>query len=146
MTMTRPDGSLTAAFGTLNDLGYIAREDFACCGGCAGYELTTLAEVEIDRGRPAESIRGAVYYHRQDAERFAAGSDFYLGYGPLDSVKHGELGLPTDRVGREVVEVLGRHGIGTEWDGDGDKRIKVLVSTVSDPWPAFDDDALDGEW
>jgi hypothetical protein len=138
--MTKPAGSLTAAFGALNDLGYIAREDFACCGTCAGYELTVLAEEEIDRGRPAESIRGAVYYHRQDTQRFAARSDFYLGYGPLDSVKYGELGLPTEQVGREVVEVLGRHGVGTEWDGDGNKRVKVLVSTVSDPWPELDDE------
>jgi hypothetical protein len=60
MTMTRPNGSLTAAFGTLNDLGYIAREDFACCGNCAGYELTMLADEEIDQGRSPESIRGAV--------------------------------------------------------------------------------------
>src|SRR5260370_41085794 len=109
--MTRPDGSLTAAFSTLSDLGYIARDDFACCGGCAGYELTMLAEEEIDRGRPAESIRGAVYYHRQDAERFAAGSDFHLGYGPLDSVKYGELGLPPDRVGREAGGGPGNPGV-----------------------------------
>jgi hypothetical protein len=138
--MTRPNGSLTAAFGTLKDLGYIAREDFACCGNCAGYELTMLAEEEIDQGRPAESIRGAVFYHRQDAEDFAAGSDFYIGYGPLHSVRHGDLGLPTEQVGREVVDVFGKHGIGTEWDGHGDQRIKVLVSTVTDPWPAFDDE------
>jgi hypothetical protein len=140
MIMTKPAGSLTAAFGALNDLGYIAREDFACCGTCAGYELTVLAEEEIDRGRPAGSIRGAVYYHRQDTQRFAAGEDFYLGYGPLDSVKYGELGFPAEEIGREVVEVLGRHGVGTEWDGDGDKRIKVLVSTVSVLWPALDDE------
>jgi hypothetical protein len=140
MTMTKPDGSLTAAFGTLRDLGYIAREDFACCGNCAGYELTMLAEDEIDRGRPAESIRGAVYYHRQDTERFAVGSDFYIGYGPLDSVQYGDLGLSTEEVGREVVEVLGHHGVGAEWDGDGDKRIKVRIASVTDPWPALDED------
>jgi hypothetical protein len=121
-------------------MGYIAREDFSCCGGCAGYELTLLAEEAIDRGRPAGSIRGAVYYHRQDAERFAAGDDFYIGYGSIDSVKYGDLGLSTERVGREVVEVLGSHGVGTEWDGDGDTRIKVLVSTVTDPWPEFGDE------
>ena len=138
--MTRPDGSLTTVFEALSDMGYIAREDFACCGGCAGYELTQLAEDAIDRGRRAESIRGAVYYHRQDTERFAAGEDFCLGYGPLGSVKYGDLGLPTERVGREVVEVLGSHGVATEWDGDGDKRIKVLVSTVTDPWPESDDE------
>jgi uncharacterized protein DUF6891 len=138
--MTRPDGSLTAAFGTLCDLGYIAREDFACCGNCAGYELTTLAEEAIDQGRPADSIRGAVYYHRQDAERFAEGADFYIGYGPLDSVRYGDLGLPAEAVGREVVGVLGKHGVGTEWDGDGDKRIKVRVATVTDPWPALDEE------
>ena len=103
-----------------------------------------FAEQEVDRGRPADSIRGAVYYHRQDAERFAAGSDFYLGYGQLDSVRYGELGLPTEQVGREVVEVLGRHGVGTDWDGDGDKRIKVLVSSVTDPWPVFDETSDDG--
>ncbi len=138
--MNRPDGSLTAAFGTLSDLGYIAREDFACCGNCAGFELTMIAEEEIDRGRPAESIRGAVYYHRKDADRLAAGSDFFIGYGPLDSVKYGDLGLPTEQIGQEVVDVLGQHGVRTEWDGDGDKRIKVLASTVTDPWPAFDEE------
>jgi len=140
--MTRHDGSLTAAFGELSDMGYIAREDYSCCGGCAGYELTMLAEEAIDRGRPAESIRGAVYYHHQDAQRYAVGDDFHLGYGPLGSTRYGDLGLPTEQVGREVVDVLGSHGIGTEWDGNGDTRIRVLVSTLTDPWPAFDDDEL----
>jgi len=66
--------------------------------------------------------------------------DFYLGFGPLGSTRYGDLGLPTEQVGREVVDVLGSHGVGTEWDGDGNTRIKVLVSTVTDPWPAFDDE------
>jgi hypothetical protein len=39
-----------------------------------------------------------------------------------------------------VVDVLGSHGVGSEWNGDGDTRIKVLVSTVTDPWPEFDDE------
>jgi hypothetical protein len=138
--MTRSGGSLTAAFGALCDLGYIAREDFSCCGTCAGYELTTLAEEAIDRGRPAESIRGAVYYHRQDAERFAARTDFHLGYGALDSRRYGELGLPTEQVGREVVRVLGEHGVETEWDGDANTRIRVRVATVTDDWTAFDEE------
>jgi hypothetical protein len=115
--MTRPTGSLAAAFGELNEMGYIAREDIACCGSCAGYELTILAEEEIDQGRAAESIRGAVFYHRQDARRFALGSEFYIGYGPLGSTKYGDLGLPTEQVGREVVEVLGNHGVGPSGTG-----------------------------
>lgn len=142
--MTRPDGSLTAAFGTLNELGYIAREDFACCGTCAGYELTMLAEEAIDRGRPAESIRGAVFYHRQDAERFALGEDFHLGYGQLHSRKYGRSGSP-DRAGRPGGSRGARQARRRDRVGRGRPPAhKVLVSTISDPWPALDD--LDDDW
>jgi hypothetical protein len=58
-----------------------------------------LAEEEIDQGRRAESIRGAVYYHRQDAERFAEGSDFYIGYALSIQSSTAILALPTEVVG-----------------------------------------------
>ncbi len=90
-----------------------------------GYELTVLAEEEIDRGWPAGSIRRVVQCHRQDAERFAAGFDFYVGFGPRLSESTATWAFrPSRSVGREVVEVLGRHSVGTEWDGGGEKRVK----------------------
>ena len=100
--------------------------------------------------RPEVIIEQAMVAIRRRQSRRALGRQAERDHAPavsiavtevLDIVEHnGDLGRPTDVVGREVVGVLGKHGVGTEWDGDGDKRIKVLVATVTDPWPALDED------
>ncbi len=143
-TTDRPTrGSLHDAFGELNALGYLAREDFSCCSGCAGYELTELAVQAIKAGRTAESIRGWIAQH-EDAENFASDRDFYLAYGPMESTEFGMIGRSDEEVGREVVQVLAKHGVQTEWNGDGRTRILVRVASVSDPRPEIATEEL--EW
>jgi hypothetical protein len=117
---------LDSAFRALRKLGYIARRNFSCCGGCASYELGTMLDED-------ESKIGAVYYHQQDAEHLQRGAEsVYLGYGGRSKVDGEEV---SDRlqdvvgrmVGRDIVATLHAYGLSSEWDGEVSTRIKVLL-------------------
>ena len=112
---------LTAAFAALRKQGFIARQRFSCCSGCAGSELATYVG-EMPAAKRAK-VRGVVFYTRQD---FANKSKFlHIKYGPVDSAKVGKVGLPTVEVGQAVFEALRAAGLNPEWDGSPDKTIIV---------------------
>lgn len=115
---------LTAAFEDLRRRGYLARQNFQCCGGCAGYAMAVRAEELHEKGK---RVMGTVFYHNQDNANLRDGEDFYLAYGELNTTKYGTLGRPNEEVGAEVVEVLRQNGISTEWDGNGATRILVKI-------------------
>ena len=56
---------LDAAFESLTQAGFLARQNFMCCSGCAGCALANEAEKLVDAGT---SPNGAVFFHQQDAE------------------------------------------------------------------------------
>jgi hypothetical protein len=58
----------------------------------------------------------------QDTERAVSGSGLLLNYG---SVRAGKEALTA--VGHEVVDVLRRHGLETEWDGKPSTRIGIVL-------------------
>lgn len=101
-----------------------ARFNFACCGSCAGYEIATDWEQQIENGE-AGLFEGCVFFHSQANDRRLEGGAFYLSYG---NVKVGEkvIGNLDENVGAMVVEALGRFYVETEWDGDPKVTIKVL--------------------
>ena len=59
MTITR----IGKAFAALRRQGYIARQNYLCCGTCAGAAIAT--DIKEKRLKP----RGAVFYTKQDRER-----------------------------------------------------------------------------
>jgi len=118
---------LTKAFQTLRKQGFIARQNFSCCGSCAGYELTDMASDRKDKG---VEVKGAVFYHRQDAEVFGSRSRstmLNIRFSPLDSTKHGLIGLSQEVIGDAVVAALKEQGLSVRWSGLGSETIKVQV-------------------
>jgi hypothetical protein len=114
---------LNEAFRQMRRAGLVARQNFSCCGSCAGYELTTDVAAMPDKKRA--KVKGVCFYHRQDADRLNAGRDLYLGYGPVESREHGQIGLETAQVGRLVTSCLTQAGLTWEWDGTASQRILV---------------------
>lgn len=118
---------LSDAFEELRKRGYLARMNFACCGNCAGYELTTIAVRSIKSGKfKKEDIKGCVFFHAQDNDSRKREGAFHVGYGPLESQEFGTIGHSAAETGKEVCEVLTQFGIATEWDGDPHQRIWVI--------------------
>lgn len=114
---------LNVAFSLMRKAGLVARQNFSCCSNCAGYELTT--DVAAMPSKKRAKVNGVCFYHRQDAERLKRGDDLYLGYGPVDSTEHGQIGLETAQVGRLVTSCLTQAGLAYEWDGKPSSRILV---------------------
>lgn len=123
MNDTAMETRLEEAFEDLREQGFLAERNFMCCWNCAGCELANRATELRDAGKP--DVKGCVFYHEHDNEKYEEGRDFYISYGIIGTVKHGDIGLPTVEVGKLVVETFSRHGITTDWDGDGDARILV---------------------
>jgi hypothetical protein len=108
----------------------IARQNFLCCGSCAGYDIATRVVEDIDKGKDPQAILGCVFYTRQDAAALSSrtAKTMYLAYGPLNTKKHGVIGRTEDEVGRIVCRALRESGIAYEWDGDPKKRIAICVA------------------
>lgn len=92
---------IAEAFTELRSLGYFARQNFKCCCDCGWY------------GVPIEKIDKAIFYHRQDNN---------------DLIKEGKCYLSWTGNGNEIVLILNKHGIHTEWDGSIDKRIMINLT------------------
>ncbi|MET9700722.1 hypothetical protein ABZY31_27920 [Streptomyces sp. NPDC006529] len=116
---------LSRAFAALEAGGITARENFACCRGCA------LAEI---RGDGAEDARGFVFFHRQCTEGAAEGGDLFLYYGAYPEAADGETAegpeadgaaVADEAVGREVTAALDGVGLRWQWDGSAHDAIRV---------------------
>ncbi|MFC4021500.1 DUF6891 domain-containing protein [Micromonospora sp. GCM10011542] len=105
---------LTAAFRALTAAGVVAREDFTCCQNCG------VHEIGADVPRTIEP-RGYAFYHRQDAERVAAGSPVFVNYGAFDGATAAEIGA-------EVANALRAEGLTVHWNGDTASRIQVPMA------------------
>lgn len=114
--------NLNNAFKEMRKEGLIARQNFLCCGNCAGYAITGLAEKAVKAGK---KFTGVVYYHAQDNDRKKRGQDFNLGYGAVDSNEMGKLGLGTLKVGHLVCDTLKKHGVIYEWDGKPETTVLI---------------------
>lgn len=114
---------LNVAFQMMRKAGLVARQNFSCCGSCAGYELTT--DIVAMPVKKRAKVKGVCFYHRQDNDRLVHGKDLYLGFGPVDSEELGQIGLETVQVGRLVTSCLTLAGLAWEWDGTASQRILV---------------------
>lgn len=113
-------------FPALRRRGFLARANFACCGGCGHYELSQLV---VEKRRP-----GYVFWHAQDDERMP-------GRGRRESWHKGSIrkdgtfirfGIPDfpkavtrEELGEAVVEEAKLAGLSVEWDGDPDMCVWV---------------------
>lgn len=126
-TSTDPKELLNQAFKKLRALGFVARQNFSCCNGCAGAEIAGDVAA-LSEGRRAH-VAGAVFYTRQDTDcmydRRGAFRGTWVTYGPVTCSKVGTFGLPAAEVGKAVAEALREVGLGVEWDGDPATRIWV---------------------
>jgi hypothetical protein len=114
---------LNEAFRALRKHGLIARQNFMCCGGCAGCALANEAEKLVDLGK---TVAGAVFYHKQSGDRLREGKGFYVNFGTLDTQKHGVIGTMTDEeIGRLVVKEFEAARLKVEWNGDASMSILV---------------------
>lgn len=132
--------ALNKAFQALRKQGFIARQNFSCCNGCAGGEIATEVEAKIDAGKLREDFKGVVFYTRQqrmitESKRATTIQKVHLSFGPLGTTKHGELGISTKEAGDLVAEALKDAGVTFEWDGSPDQCI--LVDPCPGKWPEY---------
>ena len=108
---------LDAAFAEMQQLGIAARQNFSCCGTCGVAEIWSQLEVAQ---RDGARVRGYTFYHMQDTEAAVEGAGLYLNYGRGEDGEGAALAI-----GRELVDILNRHGLKTSWDGSWNRRIHV---------------------
>jgi hypothetical protein len=89
---------LVGAFNELTLMGYTALHNHACCNSCGW--------AEIDDAKAEK----AVFYHRQNTQDLQEKNSCHLSWSGN---------------GEEIVSVLQKHGIKTEWDGNENKKIFI---------------------
>ncbi len=126
------EGDATAVFRAFEAMGQariVTRMNFTCCNTCG--------HAEIGDSKGADTARGYVFFHEQDAERLApGGSDLDLSYGGFehpgmidrtadqDSIRAGLAAL--DRgIAEDAVSLLRAEGLTVDWDGQPSSRILV---------------------
>lgn len=122
---------LNDAFKDLRAMEFIARQNFACCSNCAGYEIASYISNKIDSGKKTiYDFSGCVFYHHQDNSNKILGHEFYLRFGEVDVSKHGTTGLSTVEVGRIVCKQLTFRRVPHYWDGDPWKSILIINEPI----------------
>jgi hypothetical protein len=92
---------ITSAFRDLRKAGYFAKQNFWCCQTC-GWSAIPVEEKKV------------VFYHLQDGASIKKG----ILIKPLYLAWAGD--------GNEIVNILAKYGLQTEWDGSTDTRIAIL--------------------
>lgn len=122
--MTNRD-KLTAAFRHMRKAGYVARQNFSCCGGCASSELGDVLDTKPEK-------LGAAYYHRQDGERINRdrnpAEEVWLGFGASPHATH----VDDEEAGWAVCRALAKAGLSFEWNGSGSMRVCVKLPGGAD--------------
>jgi hypothetical protein len=97
---------VTEAFKELRKKGYFARMNHLCCQSCGWAYMSD------------EQSEKAVFYHRQDHDTaWDEENNLEERYG---------LYLAWAGDGKEITEVLEKHGLKVEWNGSDNTRIKVV--------------------
>lgn len=135
---------LNLVFKEFRKRGLIGRQNFSCCGSCAGAELANWYGALRKAGKGLK-YKGLVFYHRQNTENLRDTGKTYLAYGDLSHYEGSEVKfktpLSTKEVGEIITDVLKQHNMYFEWDGDPGQ--KILIDTFKDlveppaPPPAY---------
>lgn len=109
---------IAAAFSELEDRGIIARPNYECCTSCG---CAAMAEELANQPGTGPAI-GGVFFHEQDTEAANKGGSLYLNHGTL-----GDTEQENQRIAGIVVEVLSKHGIEVDWDGDLSRKMQLRI-------------------
>jgi hypothetical protein len=101
--------ALEVAFEGLEDLGIVAREDYACCARCGHSEI---------RGELDEDSRGYVFFHGQSTQGAVEGGLLYLYFGAAKPHR-------VEDVAQDVVDRLRAEGLAAQWNGEANSAILV---------------------
>ncbi len=119
---------LDAAFEDLNVQGIMARHHWTCCGNCGAAQMYDEF-ARVKRHRAGAPITGYAFYHIQDTESAADGGGLYLSYGAcnekISDEEYERLSLQTARL---VCDVLKKHALRVDWNGEYSKRIAVQLN------------------
>jgi hypothetical protein len=110
---------LEAAFAAMEADGIVVRQNFACCLTCGSNDIWEEVQAALDAGLPA---RGYAFFHSQDTDAAVEGGGLFLAYGACESGEDAALA-----VARDIVAALEAQGLHTEWDGDWERRIGVVL-------------------
>ena len=114
---------LTKAFRYLRTQnGILAKQNFMCCGGCAGSALADRLTKE-NAAKPGR-WNGSVYYHRQGNDDLIERGEVYIhfghAFGCMDSsnvIIGDDRPSDTKAIGQCAKEALEHFGLKVEWDG-----------------------------
>lgn len=98
------------AFRELRKLGFVAKQNFSCCQGCAWSELSSLTP----------EPENVVFYHNQDYDAFDK---------QTKNLEHG-IYLAWSGNGQQIVDVFTSHGYEVEWNGTENERILIKPKTA----------------
>ena len=108
-------GKLAKAFKSLEKNGVIARMDWQCCQTCGWNAIAN--EVE----RVGYEVKGAVFFHSQDADDLLERGRVYLSYGSINGDEEEDR-----KVGEIVCSALKESGLNFKWSGNPSERILVF--------------------
>lgn len=111
-----PNDRIDRAFEQLIAQGIIAEQD-------AGSTMSDGWSIVGELNEDYPDAWGATFFHRQDVQRGVAGMGLQLAFGAL--VESDENAAQSERLARQVVEVLNQHGVATSWSGDLEDRIEI---------------------
>lgn len=122
---------LTKAFRYLRKQnGILAKQNFMCCGGCAGHALADRI-TEENAAKPGR-WNGSVYYHRQNNDSLIELGEVYIHFGHADGcrdasnvIKDENRPNDTKAIGQCAKEALEHFGLTVEWDGTENTCILV---------------------
>jgi hypothetical protein len=120
---------LNVAFAAMRKAGIVARQNFSCCGSCAGYEIATDITAMTPTRRA--KVQGCAFYTKQEWSRFEGSRNpqgIHIPYGQVGTQAHGDVGLTTSAVGQIVATCLKEAGLEVEWDGTPEKTIYVKAA------------------
>lgn len=112
---------ITRAFQELRRKGYVALQNFSCCGSCAAYEIGQRLK---DKGIP-EPLWKAVHYNRQSNDSFRAHRSWGRRRTELTHDLHSVLYLSWQGDASEIVSILKAQGLDARHDGDDARCIEI---------------------
>lgn len=108
--------TVTNGFRALRRAGLVARQRFMCCSACAHAKLCD----QHQREKMHRDKLGYVFFHAQDADRFAETGVVHIRYSAFP--KRGESVAKerkrTAEIGQLVEKTLRTAGLTVRWDGD----------------------------
>ena len=131
---------LNAAFKALRKAGLVARQNFSCCGGCAGSQIAEEFGA-ADEAKRAARMKGGVYFHKQNGEALKNGGDLYVSFGQIEYTAADKTKIVSEMkcvdVGKLAVRIFEEAGLKVEWSGSANFAILIKADPPKDETPIF---------